>query len=78
MPLSKHHADTYLPSIRVNHVNFGRSLMAWLHIICDTGQLQLRMEDIRKSDHPAHLHSYVTNLLHCWACHIFSKHMVVH
>lgn len=47
-------------------MDFERSLMAWLHPICNTERLQLRMEDIGKAKHPARLQSYVTYLLHCW------------
>lgn len=32
MALIEHHAGTHLPSIRVNHAKFERSLMAWLHL----------------------------------------------
>lgn len=65
MPLIKHHAGTHLQSFRVNRVKSERSLMAWLHLIYNSERLQLRMEDVGKFDYPAHLQSYVTNLLHC-------------
>ena len=56
--------------------------MTCLHRICDTERLQLRMEDIGKSDYPAHLQSYMTDLLHCWvanrACHIRDERVVIH